>query len=38
MNDDSCGGGVALSTQERFRKNECCYQSDGPGQVMITLL
>ena len=20
MNDDSCGGGVALSTQERFRK------------------
>ena len=38
MNVDSCGGGGDSFNSGKDQKNECCYQSDGPGQVMITLL
>ena len=38
MNDNSCGGGGDSFNSGKDQKNECCYQSDGPGQVMITLL
>ena len=38
MNKDSCGGGGGSFNSGKDQKNECCYQSDGPGQVTITLL
>ena len=38
MNVDSCGGGGDSFNSGKDQKNECCYQSDGPGQIMITLL
>nr|XP_058962443.1 ALK tyrosine kinase receptor-like isoform X1 [Pocillopora verrucosa] len=38
INKDSCGGGGGSFNSGKEQKNECCYQSDGPGQVTITLL
>ena len=35
---DSCGGGGGSFNSGRDQQNECCYNSDGHGQVTVTLL
>ena len=36
--DDSCGGGGGSYNEGKDQQNECCYNTAGHGEVIITLL
>ena len=35
---NSCGGGGGSYNVGKYQQNDCCYRSNGHGQVIITLL